>query len=223
MIAIIDYGVGNLFSLKSSLKQLGLEAVVTADADTIRKADRLILPGVGAFADAMAKLEATGLVPVMKEEAEKKPLLGICLGMQLLFEKSYEYGEHEGLGFVKGEVCPLEPDLADKSLKVPQIGWNALHIVKDDPLFKYIREAKVYVSVMGREDGPKPAIEALNRAAGHVRTEVSKKMHIRKAPRFIFVEDDGAAYAAHINELLRTLNVNGDADTEASAPEETEE
>ena len=123
MIAIIDYGVGNLFSLKSSLKQLGLEAVVTADADTICKADRLILPGVGAFAD-------------------RKPLLGICLGMQLLFEKSYEYGEHEGLGFVKGEVCPLEPDLADKSLKVPQIGWNALHIVKDDPLFKYIREGE---------------------------------------------------------------------------------
>ena len=142
MIAIIDYGVGNLFSLKSSLKQLGLEAVVTADADTIRKADRLILPGVGAFADAMAKLEATGLVPVIKEEAERKPLLGICLGMQLLFEKSYEYGEHEGLGFVKGEVCPLEPDLADKSLKVPQIGWNALHIVKDNPLFKYIREGE---------------------------------------------------------------------------------
>ena len=84
MIAIIDYGVGNLFSLKSSLKQLGLEAVVTADADTIRKADRLILPGVGAFADAMAKLEATGLVPVMKEEAERKPLLGICLGMQMM-------------------------------------------------------------------------------------------------------------------------------------------
>ena len=142
MIAIIDYGVGNLFSLKSSLKQLGLEAVVTADADTICKADRLILPGVGAFADAMAKLEATGLVPVMKEEAERKPLLGICLGMQLLFEKSYEYGEHEGVGFVKGEVCPLEPDLADKRLKVPQIGWNALHIVKDDPLFKYIREGE---------------------------------------------------------------------------------
>ena len=142
MIAIIDYGVGNLFSLKSSLKQLGLEAVVTADADTIRKADRLILPGVGAFADAMAKLEATGLVPVIKTEAEQKPLLGICLGMQLLFEKSYEYGEHAGLGFVKGEVCPLEPDLADKSLKVPQIGWNALHIVRDDPLFRYIREGE---------------------------------------------------------------------------------
>ena len=88
MIAIIDYGVGNLFSLKSSLKQLGLDAVVTADADTIRQADRLILPGVGAFADAMAKLTATGLVPVIREEARKKPLLGICLGMQLLFEKS---------------------------------------------------------------------------------------------------------------------------------------
>ena len=142
MIAIIDYGVGNLFSLKSSLAHLGQEAVVTADADVIRQADRLILPGVGAFADAMAKLEATGLVPVIREEAEKKPLLGICLGMQLLFEKSYEYGEHAGLGFIQGEVCPLEPDLKDPALKVPQIGWNALHIVKDDPLFRYIREGE---------------------------------------------------------------------------------
>ena len=129
MIAIIDYGVGNLFSLKSSLAQLGQDTVVTADPDTIRKADRLILPGVGAFGDAMDKLVATGLVPVIRAEAEKKPLLGICLGMQLLFEKSYEYGEHAGLGFIQGEVCPLEPDLTDKSLKVPQIGWNALHIV----------------------------------------------------------------------------------------------
>ena len=142
MIAIIDYGVGNLFSLRSSLAKLGLKAVVTADVDTIRQADRLILPGVGAFGDAMAKLEASGLVPVIQEEAEKKPLLGICLGMQLLFEKSYEYGEHRGLGFVKGEVCPLEPDLTDKSLKVPQIGWNALHIVQDDPLFRYIQEGE---------------------------------------------------------------------------------
>ena len=121
MIAIIDYGVGNLFSLKSSLAQLGQDTVVTADPDTIRKADRLILPGVGAFGDAMDKLVATGLVPVIRAEAEKKPLLGICLGMQLLFEKSYEYGEHAGLGFIQGEVCPLEPDLTDKSLKVPQI------------------------------------------------------------------------------------------------------
>ena len=142
MIAIIDYGVGNLFSLRSSLKQLGLDAVVTADADTIRAADRLILPGVGAFADAMAKLEATGLVPVIQAEAEKKPLLGICLGMQLLFEKSYEYGEHAGLGFIKGQVCPLEPDLKDPALKVPQIGWNALHLLRDDPLFRYLREGE---------------------------------------------------------------------------------
>ena len=142
MIAIIDYGVGNLFSLASSLKNLGLETKVTRDAAAIRAADHIILPGVGAFADAMAKLEATGLVPVIKQEVEHKPLLGICLGMQLLFEKSYEYGEHAGLGFIQGEVCPLEPDLTDKSLKVPQIGWNALHIVKDDPLFQYIREGE---------------------------------------------------------------------------------
>ena len=142
MIAIVDYGVGNLFSLRSSLAKLGLEAAVTADPGVIRKADRLILPGVGAFADAMAKLEATGLVPVLQEEAKTKPLLGICLGMQLLFERSYEYGAHAGLGLIPGEVCPLEPDLTDKSLKVPQIGWNALHIVREDPLFRYIQEGE---------------------------------------------------------------------------------
>ena len=136
MIAMVDYGVGNLFSLKSSLAHLGLEAVVTADPARLQAADRIILPGVGAFGDAMEKLTATGLVPVIKEEARKKPLLGICLGMQLLFEKSYEYGEHQGLGFVQGEVCPLEPDLKDPALKVPQIGWNALHILRDDPLFQ---------------------------------------------------------------------------------------
>ena len=123
MIAIVDYGVGNLFSLKSSLAHLGLEAVVTADPARLRAADRIILPGVGAFGDAMEKLTATGLVPVIKEEARKKPLLGICLGMQ-------------------GEVCPLEPDLKDPALKVPQIGWNALHILRDDPLFQYIQEGE---------------------------------------------------------------------------------
>ena len=142
MIAIIDYGVGNLFSLRSSLKTLGLDAQVTADPAVIRAADRLILPGVGAFGDAMKKLTATGLVPVIQEQAAEKPLLGICLGMQLLFEKSYEYGEHSGLGFVPGEVCPLAEDLKDKTLKVPQIGWNALHILRDDPLFRYIREGE---------------------------------------------------------------------------------
>lgn len=142
MIAIIDYGVGNLFSLKSSLAQLGQDTVVTADPDTIRKADRLILPGVGAFGDAMDKLVAIGLVPVIRAEAEKKPLLGICLGMQLLFEKSYEYGEHTGLGLIPGEVCPLADDLKDPSLKVPHIGWNRLDIVpgrENDPLFKYTK------------------------------------------------------------------------------------
>ena len=143
MICIIDYGVGNLFSLKSSLAHLGLDAAVSADPADIRAADRLILPGVGAFGDAMAKLEATGLVPVIKEEAEKKPLLGICLGMQLLFEKSFEYGEHPGLGFVPGQVCPLAPDLGDKTLKVPQIGWNAVHILRDDPIFKYVGTASI--------------------------------------------------------------------------------
>ena len=140
MIAVVDYGVGNLFSLCSSLRQLGLETAVTADPAVIRAADRVILPGVGAFGDAMEKLAAAGLVPVIRAEAEKKPLLGICLGMQLLFDKSWEFGEHAGLGLVPGQVCPLAPDLADPALKVPQIGWNALHILRDDPLFRYIRE-----------------------------------------------------------------------------------
>ena len=137
MIAIIDYGVGNLFSLASSLKSLGLETKVTRDAAAIRAADHIILPGVGAFADAMAKLEATGLVPVIKQEVEHKPLLGICLGMQLLFEKSYEYGEHQGLGLVPGVVAPLAEALPP-GLKVPHIGWNRLDLLKkEDPLFRY--------------------------------------------------------------------------------------
>ena len=142
MIAIIDYGVGNLFSLASSLKSLGLETAVTRDPAMIRAADRIILPGVGAFADAMAKLEATGLVPVLQQEVQRKPLLGICLGMQLLFEKSYEYGEHAGLGLIPGAVRPLADDLKDPALKVPHIGWNRLDLVpgrEDDPLFRYTR------------------------------------------------------------------------------------
>lgn len=142
MIAIIDYGVGNLFSLASSLKSLGLETAVTRDPAVIRAADRIILPGVGAFADAMAKLEATGLVPVLRQEVQRKPLLGICLGMQLLFEKSYEYGEYAGLGLIPGAVRPLADDLKDPALKVPHIGWNRLDLVpgrEDDPLFRYTR------------------------------------------------------------------------------------
>ena len=146
MTAIIDYGVGNRFSLASSLRFIGAECAVTRDADEVRRADRIILPGVGAFGDAAEKLAATGLVPVLKERAAAGvPLLGICLGMQLLFEKSYEYGEHEGLGFIRGSVCPLEPDLeaAEKSLKVPHIGWNALHLVQpDSPLMRNTREGQ---------------------------------------------------------------------------------
>ena len=127
MIAIVDYGVGNLFSLLSSLRALDLEAEVTGDAGRLRAADRIILPGVG---------------PVIQEEAEKKPLLGICLGMQLLFDKSFEYGEHPGLGLVPGQVVDLRRDLTDKTLKVPHMGWNSLQILKDDPLFRHVRDGE---------------------------------------------------------------------------------
>lgn len=137
MIAVIDYGVGNLFSLVSALKFLGLEYKVTADVADIRAADRLILPGVGAFGDAMARLEQTGLdAEIKRATQENKPLLGICLGMQLLFEKSLEFGEHTGLGLVPGTVEPLKPDIPAK-LKVPHIGWNRLDTKPDEPLFKY--------------------------------------------------------------------------------------
>ena len=129
-------------SLVSSLKALGLAAEVTGDAGRLRAADRIILPGVGAFGDARAKLDATGLVPVIQEEAEKKPLLGICLGMQLLFDKSFEYGEHPGLGLVPGQVVDLRRDLTDKTLKVPHMGWNSLQILKDDPLFRHVRDGE---------------------------------------------------------------------------------
>lgn len=145
MIAIVDYGVGNLFSLASSVKSLGAEVRVTNKAEDLRQATHILLPGVGAFADAAAKLNATGLVPVLREETQHTPLLGICLGMQLLFEKSYEYGEHEGLGLVPGQVCPLAEDLQDPTLKVPHIGWNALDITpgrENDPLFKYVKNGE---------------------------------------------------------------------------------
>ncbi|MDD4851065.1 MAG: imidazole glycerol phosphate synthase subunit HisH [Gemmiger sp.] len=145
MIAIVDYGVGNLFSLASSLQSLGLQTEVTRDAARLHSADRIILPGVGAFGDAMQKLQATGLVPVLKAEVQQKPLLGICLGMQLLFDKSYEYGVHDGLGLIPGKVCPLAEDVADPALKIPHIGWNALDILpghQSDPLFKYIKNGE---------------------------------------------------------------------------------
>ena len=143
MTAIVDYGVGNLFSLSSSLKALGLETIITRDADQLRAADRIILPGVGAFGDARAKLDDTGLVPVLLAESARKPLLGICLGMQLLFDRSFEYGEHAGLGLIPGEVADLRGDLTDPALKVPHMGWNSLHLTekgKEHPLFKYSKE-----------------------------------------------------------------------------------
>lgn len=141
MIAIVDYGVGNLFSLRSSLAFIGADATVTSDAEVIRSADKIILPGVGAFGDAAAKLRECGLDKVVKEEAAKgKPIMGICLGMQLLLDKGFEYGEHEGLGLIKGEIRPIS-DVIPGGLKIPHIGWNALHFGENKhPLFKYINE-----------------------------------------------------------------------------------
>ena len=142
MIAIIDYGVGNLFSLCSSLKSIGAEAVVTPDPAVIRAADRIILPGVGAFADAAQKLRATGLDQVLLEEAARgKKIMGICLGMQMLFEESHEYGIHKGLGLIPGRVVPMAGYIPE-GLKIPHIGWNPL-ILKGEskhPLLKYVEE-----------------------------------------------------------------------------------
>ena len=141
MIAIIDYGVGNLFSLKSSFNAIGADVIVTDSEEIIRSADKIILPGVGAFSDAIAKLRATGLDKVLVDEAKKgKPVMGICLGMQMLFEKSYEYGEYDGLGLLRGNVVGMQGVLPEE-LKIPHIGWNALHFTqKDCPLFKFIKE-----------------------------------------------------------------------------------
>lgn len=140
MIGIVDYGVGNLFSLQSSFKMIGQEAVVTGDEKVLAQADRIILPGVGAFEDAARKLKESGMEQAVRNEAAKgKPLMGICLGMQLLFDKSYEYGEHKGLGLIKGVVKDLKEDIPS-DLKVPHIGWNSLSFRKDTPLFKYIND-----------------------------------------------------------------------------------
>ena len=141
MIAIVDYGVGNLFSLQSSLAFIGVDATVTSDASVLRAADKIILPGVGAFGDAASRLRNSGLDVVVKEEAAKgKPIMGICLGMQLLLETGFEYGVHEGLGLIKGEIRPIS-EAIPKELKVPHIGWNALYFGENKhPLFKYLSE-----------------------------------------------------------------------------------
>lgn len=143
MITIIDYGVGNLFSLSSSLNYLGLENRISRDPEDLRRADRIILPGVGAYGDAIGKLRASGLAQPLIEEAGKgKPVMGICLGMQLLFEKSYEYGEYEGLGLIPGVMAPLKDEIRS-DLKVPHMGWNSLKLTekgRSHPLMKYTKE-----------------------------------------------------------------------------------
>ena len=138
MIAIVDYGVGNLFSVKSSFAAIGAEAVITSDPAVIRAADRILLPGVGAYRDAAQKLRESGMGDLVKEQAASgKPVMGICLGMQLLFEKSYEFGEYEGLGLIRGEVRPIR-DVSPNHYKVPHIGWNALNLKQHHPLLKYV-------------------------------------------------------------------------------------
>lgn len=143
MTVIVDYGVGNLFSLKSSLKYIGVDSIVSGEPDTIHNADRIILPGVGAFADARAKLRINGLDELVIAQAKcGKPLMGICLGMQMLFDRSYEYGVTEGLGLIKGEVKPIT-DIIPRGYKVPHIGWNALRISekgRKSAVFKYTSE-----------------------------------------------------------------------------------
>ena len=136
MVGIIDYGVGNLFSLRSSFAAIGVEAFVSGEASELAKADRLILPGVGAFGDAAEKLRQSGLDAFVREQAASgKPLMGICLGMQLLFEKSFEYGEHAGLGLLKGQVVGMSGKLPE-GLKIPHMGWNALRCTKPAKLLE---------------------------------------------------------------------------------------
>ena len=145
MIAIIDYGVGNLYSLKSSFAFLGIPTLVTSNEKEIASCDKIILPGVGAFRDAIENLKRLGLDEVVKKEAaSKKPIMGICLGMQMLFDKSYEYGAYEGLGLISGNVRPIA-DVIPKELKIPHIGWNALHFPKNrekSPIFRYVKEGE---------------------------------------------------------------------------------
>lgn len=140
MIAVIDYGVGNLFSLSASLKYIGADICVTSEKSVLENSSAIILPGVGAFADAAEKLGVRGLDEELRNQVKKgKPVLGICLGMQMLFDRSFEYGEHKGLGFIRGDVCPIAPDLKTAQ-KVPHMGWNSLRFVRPSPLFKYISE-----------------------------------------------------------------------------------
>ncbi len=142
MIVVVDYGVGNLFSLISSLKAVDAQAVISGKIEEIKRADKIILPGVGAFGDAVNKLKQSGLFQVIIDRAKAGvPLLGICLGMQLLFEKSYEFGEYDGLGLIKGQIYPLKADVLSE-LKIPHIGWNSIKILKNDAILKYVNDGE---------------------------------------------------------------------------------
>ena len=139
-ITIVDYGVGNLFSLLSSFEAIGEKAVVSGDPDAVKDADKIILPGVGAFGDAAKKLSESGLGDAVCDAATRGvPVMGICLGMQLLFERSYEFGEYSGLGLLRGEVRAIS-EVIPPDFKIPHIGWNALHIVRDTPILSYVKD-----------------------------------------------------------------------------------
>ena len=160
MVGIIDYGVGNLFSLQSSFQAIGEEAFVSGDAAVLAKAEHLVLPGVGAFEDAANKLRASGLDSFVRQQAAAgKPLLGICLGMQMLFEKSFEYGEHEGLGLLKGQVVPMAGKI-NSELKIPHMGWNALE-VKQGKLLTDVNGAYVYFVHSFFAEGCEDSLSAL--------------------------------------------------------------
>ena len=177
MIAIVDYGVGNLFSLKSSFAAIGEEAFVTSSEQEIRNADKIILPGVGAFEDAAKKLRESGLKQVIGEEVENgKLLLGICLGMQLLFEKSYEYGEHEGLGLLKGVIRPIS-EVVPAHFKIPHMGWNALQFAGDKhPLFHRTKEGDcVYFVHSYHATGCEDSLIAYVEYGGNIAAAAAKK------------------------------------------------
>ncbi len=141
MVTVIDYGVGNVFSLMSSLRAVGEEAILTDEPERVPRAEKLLLPGVGAFGDAIAKLRLGGMDEAILEAVGRGvPLFGICLGMQLFFDESLEYGVHRGLGLIPGTVRPIEPE--DRTLKIPHMGWNALHITQPSPILKNTREGE---------------------------------------------------------------------------------
>ena len=173
MVGIIDYGVGNLFSLQSSFKAIGEEAFVSGDAAALAKADRLVLPGVGAFEDAANKLRTSGLDGFVRQQAASgKPLLGICLGMQMLFEKSFEYGEHEGLGLLKGQVIPMA-GLLPEELKIPHMGWNKLK-VKQGKLLKAVDGEYVYFVHSYFADGCEDSLAAVTEYGVPITAAVEK-------------------------------------------------